>query len=394
MHPVSLDDTQPNKPVQMPPQPAGYPHAKEDDDGSGGGPGCLAWGIVGIFSAGLALVVVMLAAFSGWSEGLDVARGYATATQDAYIFDQCNRTGNDIVMGNVGLVQRRLEDLLLQTPVPACLAQYIPTATQLYINNLPTVTPTASPTPTLTSTPEITLAPDVPEVTTEPQAVSNDSGYDLAGLLAEAQLAYDTSSFPIAIDTLEAIIAVDPNYEKGRVDNLLYQALMKQATFLYRNNGNLAEAILLTNRAEEYGDVGELNFERAVAQTYLESQVAKGINYGMAIRLLGQIVNNYGLPNYRGAQQQLIEQYIAYGDFLVQSSDNCGAVAQYDAALQLAVNDAVRVKRDTATQTCTFGQTPTFAGTGATPDPNATVNPNVPVPPTQPSLAPIGQPGG
>lgn len=387
MHPVSLDDTQPNKPIKLPPQSAGY--GKDDDEIASGGPGCLAWGVVGIFSLVLALVVVLLAAFSGWSGGLAVARENATATQSAYIFDQCIRTGNDIVMGNMGLVQRRLDDLLLQTPVPDCLAQYIPTATQLYINNLPTATSTASPTPTLTPTPVITLAP---EVTAEPQTVINDTGYDLAGLLAEARMQFDTSDFRGAIDTLEAIIAVDPNYEKTQVDNLLYQTLTRQATFLYRNDGNLAEAILLTNRAEEYGDVGELNFERAVAQIYLEAQVAKGVNYGMAIRLLNQIVGTYGLPNYRGAQQQLIEQYIAYGDFLVQSSDNCGAVAQYDAALQFAVNDSVRTKRDSASQICTFGQTPTFSG--ATPDPNATVNPNVPVPPTQPGLAPIGVPGG
>lgn len=387
MHPVSPDDTQPNKPIKLSPQPENYGYAKDDDDISGGGPGCLAWGMMGIFSVLLALLVVLMAAFSGWSEGLKVARNRATATQNAYIYDQCARTGSDIIAGNIGLVQRRLEDLLLQTPAPDCLATYIPTATQLYINNLPTATPTASPTPTLTATPEATLTP---EITTEPQSIPNDSGYDLAGLLAEAQMQYDTSDYRGAIETLEAIAAVDSTYEKARVDNLLYQALMKQATFLYRNNGNLAEAILLTNRAEEYGDVGDLNFERAIAQIYLEAQVAKGINYGMAIRLLSQIVNNYGLPNYRGAQQQLVEQYTAYGDFLVQSGDNCGAVTQYDGALQYSASDSVRAKRDAATLACTFGQTPSPAAV----DPNApTTDPNVPPPPTQPGLAPIGVPG-
>jgi tetratricopeptide (TPR) repeat protein len=387
---TNLDDTQPNKPIQMTDgsnqgyPPKGYYVAPDDD----GGPGCLVWGMVGIFCLILAVAVVGLASYSGWTEGLRVARGNATATRSADIAVQCSHIQSDAAANRVGLVQRRLESLLVLTPAPDCLIEAIPTATQLYLNNLPTATLP----PTATSTPTPTLQPSPTSEAAEvvPTSSSNTSGFDPAPLLEEARQQVTSGDNLGAVDTLEAIIAIDPSFQKATVDSLLYQALTSEATKLYRTNGNLAEAILLTNRAEAYGDVGELNFERAIAAAYLEAQAARNINYPVAIRLLSQIVYNYSSPNYRGASGQLYEQLVKYGDSLALLGDNCTAQTQYDNAIRLQSPPDLIAKRDAAAQAC-------IQGILITPfDPNVpttTPDPNQPAPPTSQPFAPIGQPG-
>ncbi|MCU0513999.1 MAG: hypothetical protein MUE40_15690 [Anaerolineae bacterium] len=386
---VSMDDTQPHRPVRPNPPPYAAP---PDDDSSG--PGCLVWGLMGLLSLGLALVVVLLAGFAGWTDGLRVARANATATRSADVLTQCSFIAEDIAANRTGLLQRRLDDLLRVTPVPDCLQLIIPTATAIYRQNLPTVTPTATLTATATPTLPPTLTPAAPVATATGAAAPAAGEFDPAPLLVDAQTQITAGDYRAAVESLEAITAIDPNFEKPTVDRLLYQALTAEATRLYRTGGNLAEAILLTNRAEEYGDVGELNFERSVAALYLDAQAALNTNYPLAIRLLSQLVAL--APNYRNAGAQLFDQYEKYGDALGLTGDACGAQRQYEAALTLQQPEALRLKRDTAAQACLLGVPPTTdpalnPGAGATPDPNLPAQPPTPA---SSAVAPIGQPGG
>lgn len=375
----NLDDTQPHKIVtdkHMPPVRPDLIEMEGPEESSG--PGCLVWGMVTLFMLGLGLVVVFMAGLAGWNEGLGIARGNATATRSADIATQCERIAVDLGNRNTGLAQRRFDDLLLLTPAPDCIAIYAPGATALAIELQPTATPT--PSPTLEITAEVT---PIPQESVEPTLAitssESSSGYDLAGLLTEAQQLLGSSGRTMeAIDLLDAIAAIDPNYEKATVDRLLYNALTSEALRIYRTGGNLAEAILLTNRAEQYGDVGELSFERYVAQLYLEALTYRNTNFPLAIRVLNSLVQV--APNYRDAQQMLIGQYVAYGDAFVAQGVPCSAVSQYNSALQFSSSGEIIGKRSAAESACSLSLTPTVPA-DFTPDPNA------------PPIAPIGQPG-
>ena len=382
------DDTQPRRPQQpiytdtpsVDTTPYDYGYAEPN-----GGPGCAVWGCMGLFSAVIAIVVVVLAAFAGWTEGLKLARVDATADRDAEINVQCQGLINDITMQNITLMERRVADLALATPAPACLIQLAPTITAVYVNNLATATPTITLTPqpssTSTAAPVTATQTALPEATEEP--ASNTGGFDLDGLFAEAQIQMDAGQYGDAIDTLDAISAIDPTYNKANVDSMLFRALTTMARNLYTGNGNLAEAIVLTNQAERFGDVGELNFERAVAQSYLNAQSALNVNYPTAIRNLREVIRL--APNYRDAATQLYDQLVGYGDALALGGAACDAVGQYDAAIALRSQNAssITTKRDNAQRACQGALTPE----AATPVPGETAPETAP---TDSGVAPIG----
>lgn len=374
-----LHDTQPTRPPHLDEaiadvQPMQYEPYDDDD----GGPGCLIWGGLGFFMVLLAGAIVLIATMAGWSDGLKIAHADATAEVVAEMEEQCQLLEADLAEGRFGLAQQRLTSLEAMIPPAPCAATLAPQATQHFIESQPT--PTLEPTATeaaVTATPQVEATADASTDATETTDTS-DSPYDLDALFAEAQQLLADGDTMEAIDLLEAIQALDETYQKARIDQMLFNGLSNEALTNYRSpGGNLAEAILLTDRAAEYGDIGELSVEREVASLYLSAQTYRGLNYGEAIRLLNRLLTL--APNYKDARSQLYNQYVGYGDTLVATSSHCQAVVQYNNALQMQNDPSVSGKRDAAQTTCEFGQTPTpangEAGGSTTP------------------IAPIGVPG-
>jgi len=408
------DDTQPRNPLQgqdinqlkQKPTTMIYPPPEENE---ASGPGCIVWGIVGMFSVLLAGVLVIGATVVGFNSGVTIARSNATATQVSQIQVQCDRMQVDVENGNAGLLQRRIEELEKQTPAPDCLTVIIPTATQLYLDTLPTATftPTETPTPTITPTLEATSTETVIEATAETVATTDTGSsslfdFDLDGLLAEAQGQMAESNYQDAIDTLDAIIAIDENFQRSTVESLYFNALTSEATRLFRT-GQLAEGIVITGRAEAYGDIQGLNYERFIAQLYLDAQRLKITNPAESVRLFSRIAYEQGLTNYLNGQvmTELQEAYANYGDALTELGNACAARDQYTLALQLQtvgsnINRAeVTTKQTSATQACT-GAVPAGQLTPAeTVNADGTVSTAQPLPtsPPQPTIVPVGQSG-
>ena len=314
---------------------------------SSGGPGCLVWTLVGVVALAFSLLIIALAGTAGWTAGQRIARANAAATQDAEIDEQCARIPADIAAGNTALLSARIEYLVTQTPAVPCVLQFIPTATALYLTALPTATPMPSATVAASSTP----APSetAPAAT---QSVADTGGFDLDALLEEAQVSISLAQWTDAIETLDAISAIDEDFKAALVEGLLFEALTKEARRLYISGEELAEAIALTDRAEELDDIGELNFERLVAELYLDAKRNIGLNYGETIRLLWEV---YGYsPNYRGGEviDLLFNQQVAYADALVAGGDFCPAVPPYNGALSLRSNATISAKRDDADTRC------------------------------------------
>lgn len=359
--------------------------------------GCLVWMLGLGLGLGLAGLLVAGAGFAGWSSGVELARESGASTAAGEVQLQCARLAAEIENGNQQLLLTRIEFLRGQTPEPACLRAILPTATAIQRQLRPTATPAA----TLTSAPIPTQVDAL--VTVAPVASTSvpEIAYDLEALLSEAQREIGSQNYRGAIDTLDAIIAIDGGFQSERVNSMYFAALTAQAKALYRA-GRLSEAIVVTGRAEAHGDVGELNYERTIARLYLDGLRLKAINPGESARLFSSIVYSYGHGDYMNGEvlAELQEAHNNYGDAYAYQGEHCLAYDQYEAALALrpAVGNiplgAIRTKQDQAAAACparTQAQ-PLSQTTGASP-PNAStrVAPN-PIG-ERATPAPVGQSG-
>lgn len=381
---TALDDTQPRAPIrtedwQQPPPP------DTSDDGGSGGPGCLVWGVIGVMGFAFALAIVALAGAAGWTEGQRLGDRHATATQARQVEEQLTRIPEDIADGNEYLIGLRLNFLETMAPNLGVMPGLRETATAVYFNNQPTATAT-EPAP---------MVEDAPPPVAEETALVDNPGHDDAGapaprfdldaLLADARQSVALRSYNEAYETLDIIIRVDSSFQRTLVRDLMNEALTSWAWTLFRTADlvDLAEAIRLTDLAETYGPIGELNYERFMAEQYLDVQRTIGTgNHARAIRMLTDLINNYQ-ATYKGVdfRQMLFNEYVAYGDAWGFGGQYCQAVTQYNMALNLFSNAGVAAKRDNAQAICERGPLLTPGAPGAGSDDG-----------TQP-IAPIGVPG-
>jgi tetratricopeptide (TPR) repeat protein len=354
----ALEDTQPIITRSEPPEFI----RPDDEDDEPTGPGCMTWGLVGLMVLGVALVIVVMAALAGWTSGQRTAQSNATSTQGAAINEQMMRIPNDLSSGSLELANARLQFLATLTPGVPGLSDLMQTGTAVFLTHQPTPTPM----PTATTMPTATSEATQEETTAVTASATGD--YDLPALLQEAQTAVSLRDWPTAIERLDVILAVDGSFETGTVRTLMSDALNQYALKLFRS-GQLAEAIVWTDRAEQFGTLAEgLNFERLVAGYYLDAVASIGINYPATIQALQEV---YSLsPNYRGGEiaQLLFDQYVGYGDALSQQGNFCAAAPQYDAALSIQSSGDIAGRRDTASTLCaTITLTPPALLTPGTP---------------------------
>lgn len=317
---------------------------------------CLLWALLAFCCLLALLAVIGGAAYAGWSTGAQTARANATGTARAELTDQCDLLRQDLANINLDLARTRIKWLQRLTPEPNCLLTLAAAATQAYMQALPS--PTALPTRTAIPV----LATTVPAVATAPQLSDLSTEvvweYDLDALLAEAITDHDERDFTAAIQTLEAIVSIDEDYQREMVRGMLLEALSAQALALYRSF-KLSEAIVLTERAEVYGDIGELNYERFIADTFLIGQRNKTTNPAEAVRRFSEIVYQHN-PNYMNGQVvgELQDALRYYADALLLQGDACQALEQYAGALALQPNyspvsrGVLTTKQHEAAQAC------------------------------------------
>ncbi len=301
-----------------------------------------------LFAAGL---VALAGAYAGWSSGSVIANANATSAAEADVRQQCALLPEDLAAGNLTLAGARLESLRRLSPPPACLSQWSPMATQAWLASLPSPTP-ASAVSAPTATPLPTrIAPVLP-------TAIPPSAYDLEALLADAQAELAARDYSAAIATLVAIIDIESDFQRELTRDLLLQALTTQARTLFED-GKLLEAIMLSERAEEYGDIGELAFLREVALMLQKARLFVSSNPAKAVRLLRRIVYDLQTPQLMTHDMvgELQAALAAYGGWLLPSNA-CNALAQYDAALELQPQrskisqDSLIRQRARATQAC------------------------------------------
>lgn len=347
-----LEDTKPKSPFKTPPRgqrPVMIEPPTDDFEPPRRGPGCVVWGLAAAVVVGLALAIVLLAGAAGWTSGQRIAQDNATATQNAEITDQLARIPGDIASGNTVLLSARVRFLATLTPGVPGMPELIQTATALSVNSQPTPAPTLAATATV---PPATLTLESQQVVI---TQSTEGQFDLNALLEEARSQVALGQYSEAVDLLDAIVAVDSDFQRTEVRGLMLEALSTQALQLFRTGTSLAEAIVLTDRAKEFGLSGdsELYFEQYVAALYLNAKSAIGTDYATAVRAL-QEAYNYA-PNYLDVRQLLFQQYVGFADAWAAQGDQCQAALQYQNALNILSSADVAARRDNANTLCALG---------------------------------------
>ena len=352
---------------------------------------CLLWGVGAGFCLLVASLIVSGAVYAGWNTGLATARAESTVTAQAYARQQCDRIPADLLDGNLQLAQSRLEHLAKMEQTPTCLSRMASTATLVFLlrasSPTPPATNTATPRP---ATPPAATAAPIQAATAGANAPSGDitAEFDLPALLDEAQSALRQRDYRAAIDTLDAIISIDAGFQRELARRLMMESLTEQALALYRS-GRLSEAIVLTDRAEELGNIDELYHERHIALLYLDGQRYKTANPAEAVRRFSSLYYEFGLRDYVNGPiaADLQEAHRNYAMALAFQGDHCPAQAQFDAALQLnpafsRVNLAdLTARRNQSSEACRTQQGEAASNAGAAP------------PATKQVIAPVGQTG-
>lgn len=374
------DDTRPKSPFVEPPDEQ-YPTIYEEEE-ERLGPGCMVYGFIGAVILLVSIAIVLLAAAAGWTTGQRVSRANATATQNAEIQIQVDRIQEDIANGDTFWLGSRIN--YLETLGAPQVAEFALTATSVYLTQQPTVTPTSTEEIPATATQaavEVTATEIVEVPTVDPDA---DLNTQLANRLETARTYIAVSRWKDAIDELDILISLNDQYETATVRNLMSQSLNAYAKSLYAS-GELAEAVLYTDWAEEYGPLAEgLSVEREVANNFLSAKALVGTgNYALTLEYL-RAAQALASPFYMNGEIQTLlkQEYTAYGDALLMTQP-CFAASQYNNALAISAGGTAAAKLPIAQDYCDNG-TPTPEG--FVPTTEGTEGQSTP--------APIGQPGG
>jgi tetratricopeptide (TPR) repeat protein len=275
----SPDDTQPRRPVVVPPDTSDSADEAPGEQPAGGCGNRLLVVLTVLALFLLFAASVGLSGLAGWRDGVVIMQTRKAATLVAYVGGQATLAHDDCDQGHYELCYERCKFIATQQPfypgMDACMSY-----AQLVLSVTPTTLPSvAPPTPTLGPTLSVT---------------TGDGGdYSLEDLFARAQEAVRTSDYESAMKWLEALRGKDAEFHRKEVEDLLvktYQALGNQ----YKYEGRLSEMIIVIRKALKIRPLPDTDWEFTInaAELYLS---AKGYldaqNYALAASVFGRLMD-------------------------------------------------------------------------------------------------------
>lgn len=277
------------------------------------------------------------------------------STQDATakIQEQFDLGTRDLLEGRFELARQRFEYILSVDPTYPGAAELL--AEALHALSVPTSTPSPTPFP---ATPTATL-----DLTS------------LDALLSQAQAYFAAGDWSATLHVLLAIRAKDPGYRLSEVNALMGTTLRNRGVQKILQ-GFLEPGIYDLALAERFGplDAQALSW-RSTAQFYLTANSYFGLDWPRAATYFAQLCAG---GTWDSCRKYAVAAF-NYGDLLLATQDVCGAVAQYQASLNLAANPTLYPTATYAAERCLTATAPPLTGT-PTPSttPTATETPSLP----------------
>jgi tetratricopeptide (TPR) repeat protein len=206
----------------------------------------------------------------------------------------------------------------------------------------------------------------------------------IGSLFADAQRLYEDGDWAAAAQALEELRAQDATYRREEVETLLASSLVNQAEQLLANaadpNTVHDQAIQLFDEAIEVSPSDEsLANRKAVAEAYFQGfALYQEGNWQGAIEELQFVYE--GDIGYAGGQAValLYKAYLQRGDELRQAGDLQGALASYQTASELPVDDVSQATAAYAALLPSLTATPTPRRPAATATPTRPPTPPTP----------------
>lgn len=304
---------------------------------------------------------ILLAAAGGYFTGTRQGQQEHLETVGQTTDEQYQLALEDLAAGRYDLARQRLEYISRLDPaypgVPEKLAEAL-----VELN-----APTQAPTPIVTPTPN--LAP-------------------IEEMFDQAQAAFDQEDWSLAMETLIALRAKEPDYRSIEVDRLLFLCLRNRGVFRIEQEGRLEEGIYDLSRAELFGPLDrDANNWREWARLYLLANSYMGVEWGQAAYHFSQL---YLIAPYLKGDTYLkyAQAAQAYGDQLYDGADSCAAQDQYQQSLNAWNNEMLQPTATKAAKACMTATAPKPRPpqpTEETPTPGGEAEPTEPEPTPTPS---------
>jgi hypothetical protein len=268
--------------------------------------------IMSVFAGTLCMCALMVgfAGFAGYRDGLATSDANVTQTLATGIAQQYAIGVKDLDQGYAELAAARFEWIVETIQAPTEYAQ--DSAVQLAVaRTMAAYTPTPQPTQSSTPSPLPSEAvPTADSLTETAQSATptlnplEDPDY----LYNQAQTAAGLTRYEEAIEWLDALLALDPDYERAaEAKAMLMHALTEQGKIYLRGLNKDGEDMLLRGvqlvyRAQDLGEIpGTLYGEAIFVERYVTARsYVNGGNYDAALPILRDLCDQnckWGYPN-------------------------------------------------------------------------------------------------
>jgi len=311
----------------------------------------------------ISLLIITIGVFFGYQKGLGDRQGAASVVLQQQLQDQFQMGVKAMDSGLYQVALKNFQFILQNDPnYPGAQDKLVEVLLKLSLTptDAATITPMASPTP-------------------DTRAVET--------IFSEAQNAIANKDWDGALNSLDSLRKVDPNYKTVQVDGMYYISLIQRGEGKIANADcksiNLEGGIYDLSLAERFGPLDNYSQSlREWARTYITGASFWDIDWKQALYYFDQLYLNTPYLSDSSCQTA-VQRYrfaaVKYADALVASGDVCGAKQYYDAALQIVNQDNPLVV-PTATyawEQCEKGNLPPPAPIVDTPTPTITPTPDL-----------------
>jgi tetratricopeptide (TPR) repeat protein len=313
-----------------------------------------------LFSALGVIVLLVIAILGGYSSGIGIRQANKSSVVMQQLGEQYQNALIDIQFGRYENAKQRLEWIIDNEPTFPGAQEKLTEV--LVLSNQPTPTMT----PSLTPTPDFSGAQEA---------------------FTRAQQLIATQDWVGALQALDSMRKLDPNYEQSKVDGMYYFALRNYGYGLIVQQGNLEGGIYQLTLAERFGPLDrDSEGLRNGARYYLIGASFWELDWEQALSYFNQVAG-YGLwDGTMTVSERIHIASMRYGDQLVEQGQFCDAVTQYQNAQAIATLDSAAAEGFEAAYAQCYPATPTI-------DPASLFTPTIdPAATTPPTEAPTEAP--
>ena len=288
--------------------------------------------LVGIAAVSIVILFGLLAAgVAGLSQGVSDQRVAALAQVEEHL-----NSGLALLQSGQGeLAAAEFEQVLRLDPGN--------TQAQQGLQSLQTP---ATPTSAASVAPLLLVPPDeaAPSATPIPVVLATDELY------SQAQAAFDQKQWEQAVETLDRLVGLDPNYRLEDVQAMRFDALRQQGLALVADE-RYEEALRALDQALALDpEAAEVKAERELVSLYVDALGLWRLDWARVVQDLETIKQQR--PGFLDASQRLVLANDAWGDALSKEGQWCRAAERYAEAVAANASPEVKAKLTAAEQNC------------------------------------------